>query len=115
LEMQVIGESTPAGAAAIITALLGGQSGVLIALMLPTLVNNKVDAFAVMKLISVVGLVPVVAYFVPEPWQFAFGWVPVYWPCKIWWATVDDQTWLLYVVPGVAKNALWIAWFARRS
>ncbi len=47
---------------------------------------NKIQAFALLKIISALMLLPVAAYFVPTPWQYGVGLVfPPYWPMMTAW------------------------------
>lgn len=53
---------------------------------------NKIQAFALLKIISAFMLVPVAAYFVPTPWQYAVGAVfPPYWPMMAAWSWEAGQ------------------------
>jgi len=58
----------------------------LYAYLLCRLAANKVQGVAVMKGISVAGLLASAAFFVPTPWQYLFGFLPSYWPLKLFWA-----------------------------
>jgi fluoroquinolone transport system permease protein len=111
----LVGVGVPDWGAVAISALLGAPSGVIMALMLATIASNKVEAFAAMKLISLLGLLTVAAFFVPEPLQYVFGLVPPYWACKIWWLASDgDPSWPHLVAPGVIVSSLWIRWLVPR-
>ncbi len=114
VESAAVGVGVPPWPATVTAALLGAPSGVVMALLLVTLAANKVEAFAVMKVTSVVGLVPVVAWFVPDPWQLLAGIVPPYWACRIWWAAAAGEPWGVYVLPGLAVTTAWIWALASR-
>jgi fluoroquinolone transport system permease protein len=55
------------------------------ALSLAALASNKVQGFALTKAMGVLLLLPVLAYFTPAPWQWAFGLAPTFWPAKLFW------------------------------
>jgi fluoroquinolone transport system permease protein len=80
-------------------------------LALATFSDNKVQAFAVMKMISGASMVPLAAYFVAEPWQWLFGLFPPYWLFKAWWVAVEGgaSCWL-YAALGLVVNALFLRW-----
>ncbi len=48
-------------------------------LALGAFASNEVEGMAVSKMVSAVGVVPVVAFLLPMPWQLAFVWCPWYW------------------------------------
>ena len=82
-------------------------------LALATFSDNKVQAFAIMKMISGVGLVPMAAYFVAEPLQFLFGFFPPYWLFKAWWVAVEgDPRWWMYTALGLVTN-LGLLWWMK--
>lgn len=53
-----------------------------IALFLAANAANKVEGLALSKISGLLFAGPVIAFFVPEPWQLAGGIVPTYWPVK---------------------------------
>lgn len=57
----------------------------IFALFLASFAGNKVEGFALAKVSGLLFLPPVLAYFVPEPWQWAFGVAPTFWPVKAFW------------------------------
>ena len=87
----------------------------LFALVLATFAGNKVEGFALTKASGVVLFPPVLAYFVPEPWQWAFGIIPTYWPVKaswVWW----DRGWAsaALLATGVVYQAFLLRLLLRR-
>ena len=112
----LVGVGVPASWGAVLAAsALGAPTGVAMALMLATVASNKVEAFAVMKLTSFVGLLPVAGWFVPEPLQYVVGIAPPYWACKIWWLAAEgDASWGWLVVPGLLVSVGWIAFLLPR-
>lgn len=62
------------------------------ALVLAAFAANKVQGFALTKALGVLLVAPLLAYFVPPPWQWLFGLVPLYWPAKLLWLLQAGQT-----------------------
>lgn len=82
-------------------------------LALATFADNKVQAFAVMKMISGMSLIPLAGYFVDEPRQFLLGVFPPYWLFKAWWTAVDGGSWWLFAVVALLSN-LALLWGMKR-
>lgn len=89
--------------------------GAFFALFLAAFANNKVQGMALTKANSILSLPPVVAWFVEPPWQYVFGLMPTYWPCKAFWLFVmeSELAWLHWLV-GFAFLALCTALMLRR-
>lgn len=95
----------------LLISLIGTLMAPMTALLFFSLADNKIQAFGVLKAISTLNLVPVIAYFVAEPWQWLFGLYPPYWAVKSFWVAADGGTfsflaWLLpplLVYPVVVK------------
>lgn len=94
-------------------AVVAGFAAPILALVLAIAAPNKVAGFAVMKVVNGVNLVPVVAFFVPRPLQYAAGVLPTYWPMRALWSAVDGEAYAVYLVVGVAVGALGLAGMAR--
>ena len=105
-----IGVGTPGLGALAVSAALGAPSGLVIALIIATLAADEVQAFAVLKFVSLFGLVPVGGYFLPEPWGAAAGVVPLYWAAEVWWHGPRAAA----VVAGLVVTAAWLVPLARR-
>lgn len=83
-------------------------------LFLASTAANKVEGFALAKIYGLIGLVPLVAYFIPQPWQFLFGLFPPYWTCKaVWMVETGGSKWLLYAIFGGITGLLYIWGLAR--
>ncbi|TPV96995.1 MAG: hypothetical protein B7733_01895 [Myxococcales bacterium FL481] len=113
LEALIVGVGCPdswlaVGTAALLIAPTGHAAG----LILSALASTKTEAFALLKAVNVFGLVPLAAFFVPEPLQYIAGLVPSYWPCKIWWVAHDGGDWAWMVVPSVLVSLLWVGAFS---
>jgi fluoroquinolone transport system permease protein len=61
-------------------ALLGACGAPLYALALATLADDKVQGFALVKVMSAIQLLPVAAFFLDPPWHWVGALVPSYWP-----------------------------------
>lgn len=96
----------------------GGLIAPAVMLFMASMSENKVQAFAAIKIIGGAGLLFFGAWFVPEPLEFLFGLYPPYWSIKAYWAaSAGDGTWILYWAIGVLFLALLIAglsrWFSK--
>ncbi len=90
----------------IAAALLGGFGAPFMALYLASFADNKVTGFALMKLMNAIQVLPLAAYFVPQPAQWLFGVVPSYWPMKMVWQAADGLPYAPYLVVGLAVNVV---------
>jgi fluoroquinolone transport system permease protein len=95
-------------------AVLGAFSGPILALFLGGFAENKVSGFALMKLFGAISDLPLVAWFVPMPWQLAAGLLPSYWPMKVVWQAAEGAPWLGYALAGLAVNGLVVGLLLRR-
>jgi fluoroquinolone transport system permease protein len=86
--------------------LVASLSAPLLALVLAVAAPNKVAGFAVVKVLNAVNLLPIVAYFVPRPVQFAAGVFPTYWPMRALWSAAIGETWGGYLVIGALTSVL---------
>jgi fluoroquinolone transport system permease protein len=53
------------------------------ALFLASFAANKVEGLALSKIGGLFIAGPIIAYFVPIPWQIIGAWIPTYWPAKL--------------------------------
>jgi fluoroquinolone transport system permease protein len=67
---------------------------------------NKVAGFAVVKVLNAVNLLPIVAYFVPRPAQYAAGLFPTYWPMRALWSAAGGETFGGYLVLGSVASVV---------
>jgi fluoroquinolone transport system permease protein len=93
------------------SALLGisavaALSAPLLALVLATAAPNKVAGLAVVKVLNGVNLLPVAAFFLPTPLQYAAGIIPTYWPMRAFWSAAAGDGYLAYLAIGAAVGAL---------
>ena len=96
-----------------LAALLGSFGAPFMALFLASFADNKVTGFAIMKLVNAVQVIPLLAYFVPMPWQLLVGINPSYWPMKVVWLAADGRAYAAYLVVGLAVNAV-VVWLLAR-
>jgi fluoroquinolone transport system permease protein len=69
----------------VVTSIAAAPLAPLYALFLGSFAGNKVQGFALAKVMGIVLVPCIVAYFVTSPWQSLFGLVPHYWPLKVYW------------------------------
>jgi hypothetical protein len=81
-------------------ALVASLAAPLLALVLATAAPNKVAGFAVVKVLNGVNLLPIAAFFIPEPLQYAAGIVPTYWPMRALWSAAAHQSYAGYLAVG---------------
>jgi fluoroquinolone transport system permease protein len=87
-------------------AVVAGFSAPIVALVLAIAAPNKVAGFAVVKVLNAVNLLPVVAYLVPRPLQFAAGIFPTYWPMRALWSAAAGEPYRAHLLIGVVISAL---------
>jgi fluoroquinolone transport system permease protein len=86
--------------------IVASLSAPLLALILAVAAPNKVAGFAVVKVLNAVNLLPIVAYFVPRPVQFAAGIFPTYWPMRALWSAAVGEVYGAYLVLGAVVSVL---------
>jgi fluoroquinolone transport system permease protein len=69
----------------LLTALAAAPTAPLFGLTLAAFARNKVQGFAVTKMLGAVLIIPIFAYFTDSPWEYAYGVFPTYWPMKVYW------------------------------
>lgn len=85
------------------------------ALFLGAFAANKVQGFALMKAAGPIGIPPVLAWWVHEPWQWLFGLDPYYWPAKLYWIlALDSRGALPCLAAGLLLQGLLVRWLWRR-
>ena len=99
----------------LVTAVAAAPLAPMFALLLGAFAANKVQGFALMKVAGIVNWPPIIAYFVPTPWQWLMGVIPTYWPAKLFWMLEGGQSgYALYFVVGVAYSFGLLALLVRR-
>jgi fluoroquinolone transport system permease protein len=69
----------------VVTSIVAAPLAPVYALFLGSFAGNKVQGFALAKIMGIVLVPCIVAYSVTSPWQSLFGLVPHYWPMKVYW------------------------------
>jgi fluoroquinolone transport system permease protein len=87
-------------------AVVASLSAPLLALVLAVAAPNKVAGFAVVKVLNAVNLLPIFAYFVPRPAQFAAGVFPTYWPMRAFWSAAVGEAFAGYLGFGTVVSVL---------
>jgi hypothetical protein len=97
---------SPLGATALVAiALVAGLAAPLLALVLAISAPNKVAGFAVVKILNGVNLLPIAAFFVPVPLQYAAGVLPTYWPMRALWSAAGNEPYLGFLGVGAVVGA----------
>ncbi len=111
----VIGVGVPPLRALIPFSVVASISAGIAALFIPTFSDNKVQAFAMMKIFGALNWIPFAAYFVREPWQYIAGVFPPYWVFKGYWtATVGGSGWMIHFAIGAVTMWLALWWLVGR-
>lgn len=85
------------------------------ALFFAAFAENKVQGFAMLKVIGSVALLIIMAWFIPEPYQWLVGVFPPYWIAKAYWlAYAGDPLWFVPLVIGAVLLIGVNAFLARR-
>ena len=90
----------------LLISILGGVAALFNALLFFAFATNRVQAFGMLKGLSTINTVPLIAWFIGEPWQFLFGLFPPYWAAKAAWSVMEGDPWLIYLLPGIIIYAV---------
>lgn len=90
-------------------AAVAALSAPSLAFVLAMAAPNKVAGFAVVKLLNVINLLPVVAFFVPRPLQYVAGVLPAFWPMRALWSAAAGDSFVTYLLVGTVVGAVAIA------
>ena len=99
-------------------AAVGAVAAPMLAFALGAFAPNKVAGLAVLKVLNAVNLLPIAAYFIAIPWQYAAGVLPTYWPMRALWSAAAGEPYSAFlgagfIVGGIAVASL-AALFDRR-
>lgn len=97
----------------VVIALLASLNGPVVALFLAVFAENKVAGFAMVKVLNTFNMVPVAAYFLDPPWQWAAGVIPAYWPMQMLWLATAGMSYGGYLLGGLAASGL-VLWLLLR-
>ena len=95
-------------------ALLSAFAGPITALFLAAFAENKVSGLALVKVVNTVNMLPVLAYFLAEPWQFVAGVVPAFWPMKALWLAAAGRGLVWCTAGGFGVNLAVLLLLLRR-
>jgi fluoroquinolone transport system permease protein len=84
------------------------------ALFLAAFAENKVAAFALVKISNTLNMMPIAAWFFDIPLQWLAGVIPGYWPMKMLWQAAAGESYGGYAVGGVAAAVAVSWWLMRR-
>lgn len=111
--VPLIGIEVLATGPLLIVAVSASLGAPIFTLLLAALANNKVEGVAIMKGMGVLLLAPMIAWFVPEPWQWLLGIFPTFWSAKAYWLAMAGESWLWVAAVG-AVYAVAIVWLLLR-
>jgi fluoroquinolone transport system permease protein len=98
-----------------LVAVGAGLFAPVIMIFLGTVAANKVEGFALMKILGVISLVPIAAWFLPMPWQLLAGIYPPYWVSKAMWIIAEGGSlWFVPLLVGVVWTLSVVGLFVRR-
>lgn len=113
------GLALPPWPALLAASVLAAPTASIVAGLVAATASNKVEAFAVLKGINLLGLLPVLAWFLAVPWEYAVGLTPFYWSAKLWWLAEAGEAWGWAFGLGMGVQLLWClglgTWLARRQ
>jgi fluoroquinolone transport system permease protein len=100
----------------LLTGVLAAPLAPLYALFLVIVAKNKVQGFALMKASGTLMLIPLIAYFIAGNWQYAFGFIPTFWPAKLYWELQAGRTSSIgfILIAGFTVHAIFLWVMARR-
>ncbi|MGF1508781.1 MAG: hypothetical protein ACFB9M_04675 [Myxococcota bacterium] len=92
---------------AVVSALLAPTT----MLFIGAFAEDQMEAFAAAKLVGLIGLAPVAAWFLPEPWSLGLGLLPhvgaiyPWWGLSLWWCVPSLLAFLL-AIEGLRRTLL---------
>ncbi|MCY3414432.1 MAG: ABC transporter [Candidatus Heimdallarchaeota archaeon] len=84
-----------------LVSILGALWAPFLGLILSVFANNKVEGFAIMKLLGGAFVLPLAAFFVPQPWDLVFVFFPSYWPMKAFLLAANGESYIVYLLGGI--------------
>ena len=108
-EGAIITLALPPWPALISVGIVAAPAAPMFALLIAAIADNKVQAFAYMKIFGLGPLLATVAYFLPMPWQWLAAIYPPYCASKAYWiAEAGGSEWPLWVLGGLVFSAVWV-------
>ncbi|MFW5991577.1 MAG: hypothetical protein ACOCQN_00085 [Halanaerobiaceae bacterium] len=68
----------------LVSSLSAAPLAPLSAMLMASFAENKVQGFALVKGTIVFWVPPILVYFLRPAWEFVFGLIPLYWPCRVY-------------------------------
>jgi fluoroquinolone transport system permease protein len=91
-------------------ALVASMEAPLFALVFAVFAENKVQGFAIQKMLGAVMTAPLLAYLIDPKWEMVFWAFPSFWPIKAFWeAGIGGPNFWLYVAGAVIVHLVVIA------
>lgn len=119
LVVLIMGVGAPTLPQLLAISAVGALFAPCVTLFLASQGNNKVEAMALMKMVSTLAAITAGSWFVAEPLQWLFGVFPLYWVMKSYWLAAQGGAWLLPLLLGAVGllllNGLLLRRFLRRA
>lgn len=105
----LIGHGAPGPGAVISCALVGGLTAPVVTLAIGGVAKDQVHAFALLKVVGLLGFLPVLAGLVPEPMRYGALVLPSFAALQAWWSAASGADgWWAWLGVGVLVNGAWI-------
>lgn len=115
LNLLIINQALPEFWQVVVIAAFASMTAPLVMLFFATVAQNKVQGFAMNKIVGTLGLLIFAAWFVEAPLQYLIGLFPPYWFVKGYWlAVANDPNWFLFLVIGAIWTSVVLSFFIRR-
>ncbi|MCB0034997.1 MAG: hypothetical protein KDE51_13280 [Anaerolineales bacterium] len=98
----------------VVIALFASLNAPVTALLFFAIAKDKVQAFGVLKVLSTLNIIPIIAFFVAEPWQYVFGLQPAYWAIKAFWLAAEGGQLWIYLVISLIVNVVLLRFLTAR-
>ena len=110
----IIAVGLPPGTALIAVGFAAAPGAPIFALLIAAVANNKVQAFAYMKLFGLGPVLATGAWFLPEPWQVLAAIYPPFCASKVYWvAASGGSEWPFWVMGALVTSMIWIGFLQR--
>ena len=77
--------------------------------------ENKIQGMGYSKFFGIAGFCIMVSWFVSEPYQLLFGFLPPYWISKAYWLALENNDWWLgALLLGIILQSVLIYWLIKR-
>jgi fluoroquinolone transport system permease protein len=79
-------------------SIMGGLQSVILALIICLKAKNKVEGFAMVKMLGMLMMLPVFSIMINSNWEYLFAIIPTYWSYKPLIGLVMQETWVNWVL-----------------